>query len=86
MYLLSLLFTLLFCICYLIIQFKVYVSCTICTNCALVLIVHFIEYLARMSKLLELFDKLDDDRVLHSTDSTAGFGLGVVGVDSPAVS
>ena len=82
----SLLFTPLFCLCYLIIQYKLYVSCIICTNCALLLIVHFIEYLARMSNLSEVIDKLDDDGVLHSADSIAVFGSGAVVVASPVAS
>ena len=81
-FLLSLLFTSLFwlrlsclllCICQLIIQYKVYVSCIICTNCVLLLIVHFIEYFARMSYLSEVMDKLDNDGVLHSADSNTVF-------------
>ena len=63
-----------------------YVSCIICMNCALFLIVRFIEYLARMSDLSELIDKLDDDGVLHSTDSTVRFGVGAVGAASPVAS
>ena len=82
----SLLFTPLVWTCYLIIQYKVYVACIIYTNCASLLIVHFIEYLARMSDLSEVIDKLDDDGVLHSTDSTADFGSGAVGAASPVAS
>ena len=55
-------------------------------NCALFLIVHFIEYLVRMSDLSDLIDKLDDDGVLHSTDSIAVYGSRVVGVASPVAS
>ena len=35
-----------------------------------------------MSYLSELIDILDDDEVLHSTDSTAGVGYRSVGVAS----
>ena len=45
-------------------------------------IVHCIKYLAQMSYLSELIDILDDDEVLHSTDSTAGVGYRSVGVAS----
>ena len=47
--------------------------------CALSIIVHCIEYLARMSNLSELIDILDDDGILHSTDSTARVGSKTVG-------
>ena len=39
-----------------------------------------------MSDLSEVIDKLDDDGVLHSTDSTADFGSGAVGAASPVAS
>ena len=39
-----------------------------------------------MSDLSELTDKLDDDGDLHSADSNAGFGPGVVGVASHVTS
>ena len=42
--------------------------------------VHYIEYLAPMSDLLDLIDILDDNVNVHSTDSTAGAGSGMVGV------
>ena len=54
-------------------------------NCALFFIVHFIE-LVRMSDLSDLIDKLDDDGILHSADSTAFCGSGAVGASSPIVS
>ena len=69
----TLLFTALFWICYLVIQYKVYVSCIICMNYALFFIVHFIE-LVRMSDLSYLIDKLDDDGVLHLADFTTVCG------------
>ena len=53
-------------------------SCLICMKYALFLIVHSIE-LVRMSGLSDLNDKLDDDGVLHSADSTAMCGSGVIG-------
>ena len=54
-------------------------------NCALFFIVHFIE-LVRMSDLLDLIHKLDDDGVLHSADATAVCGSGAVGASFPVVS
>ena len=45
-------------------------------NCALV----------RMSALSDLIDKLDDDGVLRSADSTTVCGSGAVGASSPVVS
>ena len=39
-----------------------------------------------MSNLSDLIDKLDDDGVLHSADSTAMCGSGTVGASSPVVS
>ena len=38
-----------------------------------------------MSDLSGLIDILDDDGALLSTDSSAGFGSGAIGVDSPIV-
>ena len=55
-------------------------------HCALSIIVHCIEYLAWMSDLSELIDILDDDGILHSTDSTAGVGSKTVGGVSLVVS
>ena len=39
-----------------------------------------------MGDLSELIDKLDDDGILHSVDSTVVGGSGVVGVDFPVAS
>ena len=52
---------------------------------ALFFIVYSIE-LVRMSGLSDLNDKLDDDGVLHSADSTAMCGSGTIGDSSPVVS
>ena len=51
-------------------------------NCALLIVI----LLARMSDLSEWIDKLDDDGVIHSTDSTTGFGPRAVGVVSHVTS
>ena len=84
--LLSLLFTPLFWISYLIIQYTMYVSCIICMNCALFLIVRFIEYLVWMSDWSNLIDKLNDDEVVYSAEFTIVCDSGVVGASSPIAS
>lgn len=55
-------------------------------DCALSIIVHCTECLTRMSDLSELIDILDDDEVLHSTDSTTAVGSRTVGIASPIAS
>ena len=54
-------------------------------NCALFWITHFID-LVRMSDLLDLIDKLDDDGILHSADYTAVFSSGAGDASHPVVS
>ena len=51
----------------------------------LILVVHCIEYIDRMSDLSRLINILDDDGALHLTDSSAGFGSGVICAASPVV-
>ena len=67
-------------------QYKVYVSCIICMNWALSTTVYYIQYVAWMSDLSDLIDILDDDGVLHLTNSTTGVASRAVGIASHVAS